>query len=511
MTRMGLVRLCAIGLIYWLALFGTTTSIDSRAAMLGVVLAGLPVALLLLLLARRDAVRYAAAIAYKDQLTGLPNRAYFTDVLDGALARSKRHGKLVAVLFLDLDRFKLLNDTMGHNSGDQLLIEVSKRLKRQVRSGETISRIGGDEFAVVLEHLKDDSAPEIMAKRVITSLEKPFSIGGHEVVVATSIGIALNQDPNTPPEELIRRADVALYDAKGSGRGCWKVYQPEKAPRAVERLEMNADLRNAIQQQELRLHFQPEINLTTGMVEGFEALVRWQHPSRGLLSPAAFIATAEEEGFISSIGRWVLKEACREAVGWGVAFPELPPMHVSVNLSPLEFRQRELVTEVSKVLDEVGLEPHLLKLEIVETALMTDAEATMTTLHGLRQLGVKLAIDDFGTGYSSLSYLRQFPVDTLKIDQSFVREATRDHDVNAIIVAIVSLAHSLGIDVTAEGVETREQLAFLIKCNCDRAQGYLFARPLPQEALANFLRTKGDNAPPVPLRPVGTPYFQAAA
>ncbi len=492
-ARPTLLAPAAIGFAYWLALVALTVltlgghpSFD-QGKLLALEAIGLPVAFGVGATLKRRYAALAESFAYRDELTGLPNRTYFMDRLEDALARSARNDSPVAVLFLDLDRFKLVNDTLGHAAGDRLLVEAGKLLKRQVRAGETIARLGGDEFTFILEGLRDHHGAELMAQRVLSAFSTPLLIQGHEIQISASVGIAVNSGGPCQPDELLRKADVALYQAKSDGRACVRVYAPEKGSASIERLEMDAGLRAAIQQDELLLYFQPEVNLTTGRIEGFEALVRWQHPSRGLLLPLAFIPTAEETGLIRSIGRWVLTRACQEAVDWQARFPDHPRLRVSVNVSPLEFRDRGLVGEVARTLEQTGLDPALLKLEIVETALMNDADATLAILHGFRDLGVKLAIDDFGTGYSSLSYLQKFPVDTLKIDRSFIRNAKPQSREHNIIKSIVALAHALGIDVTAEGVETSEQLSILVSSGCDRAQGYLFARPLPAEALVSFL------------------------
>jgi diguanylate cyclase (GGDEF)-like protein len=484
------------GLAYWLAvLWITLTSLRVAGLSTGAILVGLesptlPLAALFLQRMRRRYAADAAEFASRDDLTGLPNRLHFVERLDAAIARSDRHHKKVGVVFLDLDRFKLVNDTLGHGAGDKVLKEVSRRFRSQTRSGETIARLGGDEFTFLLEGLSTSAEAEAMANRLLGALEAPLLIDGHEVAISCSLGIALNDSGQCAADELLRRADVALYQAKADGRACWRVFSTDTKSPTIESHENDAGLKRALHNNELRLYFQPVVSLSSGETEGFEALVRWEHPARGLLLPGAFIPSAEEAGLIHALGRWVMREACLEAAEWQRTFPRQPARTVSVNVSPLEFRERAIVAEVEKILSETGLDPSLLKLEFVETALIADADATDTILHGFRQLGVKLAIDDFGTGYSSLSYLRRFEVDTLKIDRSFLMEATGDRRLRAIIRSIIALAHDLNIDVTAEGIETREQLAILVGAGCDHGQGYLFARPLPREALHQFLRSQ---------------------
>jgi EAL domain-containing protein (putative c-di-GMP-specific phosphodiesterase class I) len=356
------------------------------------------------------------------------------------------------------------------------------------------ARLGGDEFTFLLEDLRDRDGAEALATRILSLLEQPFMIDGHEVVMSASIGVAFNEGPYCSADELVRRADVALYQAKADGRNCYRVFTPRSQESSFKSLELGAGLRNAVDQDELRLDFQPLIDLKDGSISGFEALVRWQHPRQGLLQPMEFVPTAEEFGLIRDVGRWVMREACRDAKLWGEKFPHLAQTKVSVNVSPLEFRARDFVEDVCAVLDHTGLQPQRLKIEIVETALMSDLDATTATLHSLKQLGVRLAIDDFGTGYSSLSYLRRFPIDTLKIDQSFVRQAPGDHKVQSIIEAMIALSHALDMDVTAEGIETRDQLSLLMQARCDTAQGFLFSRPIAREAVLPYLKAQGEPA-----------------
>ncbi len=481
------------GVVYWTLLFGLTLWLTRaeqptpRLVLLGIEMLALPVAILVAKVTHTRFLADVRHVAFRDELTGLANRSYFMERLSDALARSQRKEGNVAVLFLDFDGFKRLNDTMGHPAGDQLLREAATRFARTVRGGEMAARLGGDEFTFVLEDLRDREGAEALATRVMALLDHAFMIDGHEVVMSASIGIAFNDGPYCSADELVRRADVALYQAKADGRNCYRIFTRQSQDSNFKSLELGAGLRAAIDQDELRLDFQPEIDLTSGRITGFEALVRWQHPRQGLLQPLEFVPTAEEFGMIRDVGRWVMAEACKEAQNWARAYPHLADSTISVNVSPIQFRARDFVEEVSAALDATGLQPQRLKLEIVETALMSDLDSTTATLHSLKQLGVKLAIDDFGTGYSSLSYLRRFPIDTLKIDQSFVRQAPGDRKVQSIIEAMVALSHALEMDVTAEGIETREQLSLLIQAKCDRAQGFLFARPIARAAMLHYL------------------------
>ncbi|HEU0073553.1 MAG TPA: bifunctional diguanylate cyclase/phosphodiesterase [Dehalococcoidia bacterium] len=481
------------GVIYWTVLFGLTLWLTRaeqptpRLVLLGIEMLALPVGIFV---AKVTHTRFLADVrnkAYRDELTGLANRSYFMERLTDALARSQRRQGHVSVLFLDFDGFKRLNDTMGHPAGDQLLKEAAARFAGTVRGGEMAARLGGDEFTFVLEDLREREGAEALATRILTLLEQPFSIDGHEVVMSASVGVAFNDGPYCSADELVRRADVALYQAKADGRNCYRIFTPRSRESNFKSLELGAGLRAAIDHGELRLDFQPEIDLTSGAIVGFEALVRWQHPRQGLLQPLEFVPTAEEFGMIRDVGKWVLRESCKEAQSWARTHPHLANSMISVNVSPLEFRARDFVDEINAALNESGLLPQRLKLEIVETALMSDLDSTTATLHSLKELGVKLAIDDFGTGYSSLSYLRRFPIDTLKIDQSFVRQAPGDRKVQSIIKAMVQLSHALDMDVTAEGIETREQLSLLMEAKCDRAQGFLFSRPIARDAVLHYL------------------------
>ena len=425
--------------------------------------------------------------AFRDPLTNLPNRALFMDRLTHGLTRAQRRHEHLAVLFLDLDRFKVVNDTLGHTVGDQLLVEVSRRLTSALRPGDTVARLGGDEFGILLEDVADAETAETVAVRVEESLGQPYRFEGREVFVTASIGIALSSAKLGLPEEILRDVDLAMYHAKAKGKARHEVFDGSMSAPALDRMDLEMDLRSAISRHEFRLHYQPILRLDTGKITEVEALIRWQHEKRGLLQPDEFIGLTEETGLIVPIGQWVLSEACKQARVWQVEYPTTPPLVMSVNLSAKQFQNPKLVEEITQALDESGLAPSCLKLEITESTVMQDAPVTLTKLTELKELGVRLAIDDFGTGYSSLGYLKRFPVDTLKIDRSFVKGLSPDGGDNAIVRAVVTVAKSLNMDVTAEGVETEAQLAELRALGCDRWQGFLFARPVSPERVAPLL------------------------
>jgi diguanylate cyclase (GGDEF)-like protein len=425
--------------------------------------------------------------AFRDALTGLPNRALFMDRLSHGLTRARRRHEHVAVLFLDLDRFKVINDTLGHTVGDQLLVEVSNRIGSSLRPGDTVARLGGDEFGLLLEDVADSETAEAVALRIEAELAKPLSFEGREVFVTASIGIALSSERLGTPEEVLRDADLAMYHAKAKGKARHEIFDGSMSAPALDRMDLEMDLRSAISRHEFRLHYQPILRLDTGQITEVEALIRWQHEKRGLLQPDAFIGLTEETGLIVPIGQWVLGEACRQARAWQIEFPRTPPLIMSVNLSAKQFQHPRLVEEITEVLSTTGLEPGCLKLEITESVVMQDAPATLAKLRELKDLGIRLAIDDFGTGYSSLGYLKRFPVDTLKIDRSFVKGLSHEGGDSAIVRAVVTVAKSLNMDVTAEGIETDAQRLELKALGCDQGQGFLFARPAAPEHLKSLL------------------------
>ncbi len=417
--------------------------------------------------------------ALHDGLTGLANRALFMDRLGHAVERARRHRDFAfAVFFLDLDRFKLVNDSLGHLAGDRLLVEVGSRLKSCLRAGDTVARLGGDEFTILLDDMKDAGDALRMAERVQSRLALPFDLEGHEVFVSASVGVALSAMGYTRPDDILRDANTAMHGAKSLGKSGYKVFDATMHEHARAMLGLETDLRRAGEREEHLLHYQPIVSLETNSLTGFEALVRWQHPRRGLLRPAEFLSLAEETGLVIQIDRWVLREACRQTREWQRRFAPQAPLCVSVNLSARGFSAPNLVQHVLRVLDESGLDPACLKLEITESVLMSDADTVTGTLRHLKDLGVGLQLDDFGTGYSSLSYLHRFPVDALKIDRAFVGRIGPGGANSEIARAIVTMAHSLNMKVVAEGVETEAQAAELRALACEYGQGYLFSRAL---------------------------------
>ena len=427
---------------------------------------------------RRQAREELAHQALHDPLTDLPNRALFLDRLRVALARAGRRPSSVGVLFLDLDRFKVINDSLGHDAGDQLLIAMAERLQATLRPMDTAARFGGDEFVILCEDLVAEAEAIGIADRVCAAVAEPVLVGDAEVHVTTSIGIALTDDADMPPEDLVRDADAAMYRAKERGKNRYEVFDSDMRARAVARLSVETALRRAIERDELVVHYQPTVSLDTGRIVGAEALVRWRHPDRGVVGPAEFIGLAEETGLIVPIGEWVLRRACLDAADW-------PTRRVWVNLSGRQLSQSNFVDMVTDVLADTGTPSAALRLEISERVLMDDADETVKVLERLRATGIGIGVDDFGTGYSSLARLKQFPVDSVKIDRSFVDGLGRDPEDSAIVTAVVSMAHALGLTAMAEGVETPDQLAELRALGCELGQGYLFGRPLPaDEAVA---------------------------
>lgn len=425
--------------------------------------------------------------AFHDSLTNLPNRALFMDRLPQALARSERRGDFVAVLFLDLDDFKVINDSLGHKAGDQMLIEVGRRLLSSVRAGDSVARLGGDEFTILLEDMTDISEATVVAERIAEQLRAPFHLEGHEVFVTTSIGIATSTLGHNTPEALLRNADIAMYEAKAKGKAIYKVFDQSMNSRAWERLQLEIDLRRAIESEEFKVYYQPVVRLDTGQIAEVEALVRWDHPQRNLVAPMEFIPFAEETGLILPIGHWVLDEACKQVKAWQAQYPLDPPLMLSVNLSARQFKHHNLVEDIAGALNKSGLEPRCLKLEITESAALEAVDSTSVTLHELKVLGIQLAIDDFGTGYSALSYLKRYTVDTLKLDRSFIKGLGRDPEDTAIVRAILAFAEALNLSVTAEGIETSEQCAHLRALGCHYGQGFYFSKPIPPEDVTALL------------------------
>jgi diguanylate cyclase (GGDEF)-like protein/PAS domain S-box-containing protein len=426
--------------------------------------------------------------AFHDVLTGLPNRALFVDHVKLAIARLQRRADhSFAVLYLDLDRFKVVNDSLGHMGGDQLLVGIARRLENCLRPGDTIARMGGDEFTVLLEDIGDGSTITQIAERIQSELSAPFSLGGREVFTTVSMGIALSSKEYERPEDILRDADTAMYRAKGLGKARHEVFDTGMHSQALKLLQLETDLRRALERKEFMVVYQPIMSLETKLLCGFEALIRWPHPERGLISPIDFIPLAEETGMIVQIGEWVLREACEQMHKWQVIFPSEPPTFMCVNLSVKQFAQQDLIEKVAAIIQETNLAPASLKLEITESAVMENVETATRMLKELRELGVQLAMDDFGTGYSSLSNLHRFPINTLKIDRSFITRMVENNENAEIVRTISGLAQNLGMDVVAEGVETREQLEILRSLGCKYGQGYFFSKPLDTQSAEAFI------------------------
>jgi diguanylate cyclase (GGDEF)-like protein/PAS domain S-box-containing protein len=424
--------------------------------------------------------------AFYDALTGLPNRALFMERLGQAQARARgRSGNAFAVLFLDLDRFKVVNDSLGHRAGDQLLVAIARRLDRIRRAGDTVARLGGDEFGFLIEGADDAAAAGRVADRVQREVCQPFDIGGQEVFTSASIGIALGGTNEHRPEDLLRDADTAMYRAKALGVARYAVFDVSMHDHAVARMQMETDLRRAVERGELRVHYQPVVALQSARITGFEALARWQHPVRGLIAPREFISLAEDTGVIGALGRWVLLEACRHVRALQLAHPQ--DLTLGVNVSGRQILQADFVEQIRHALDQTGFPANLLRLELTETVLLENEAAASRCLQALRQMGVKLAIDDFGTGYSSLMWLHRMPVDVLKIDASFVAGMADDDRNRRIVDAILSLGRNLGVEVIAEGVETAQQAQALYRLGCGAVQGFLFSEPLEPADAARLL------------------------
>jgi diguanylate cyclase (GGDEF)-like protein len=427
-----------------------------------------------------------AYMAQFDALTGLPNRSLYLDRLGHTLLDAARDKFPVAVLFVDIDRFKSVNDSLGHSAGDALLVKIAERLRAAVRLGDTIGRLSGDEFAVALGHLPRDEDAGTIAQKIVDALAAPFAIYGHTVYVSASVGISVYPSDGVEPDVLLKNADTAMYRAKQGGRNGYQFYLPQMQVRASERLRLETELRGALDRGEYVLFYQPKVDLVSGSLSGLEALLRWQSPTRGLVAPGEFIAVLEEAGLIIPVGEWVIATVCAQIRRWQGEGLVVPP--VAVNLSARQFRQDDLDSVVGRLLADSGIDPNLLEFELTESMLMSDSESAVETLHQIKARGIRLALDDFGTGYSSLAYLKRFPLDALKIDQAFIRDVTTDSDDASIVLAIINLARNLKLKVIAEGVETEEQLAFLYRQGCDEVQGFHIARPMPVDCMSVMLR-----------------------
>jgi diguanylate cyclase (GGDEF)-like protein len=427
-------------------------------------------------------------LAYYDVITGLPNRSLFQDRLKQTLVQAQRNHWTVGVLFVDLDGFKRVNDTLGHALGDKLLQRAAERLKECVRSGDSVARFGGDEFAIILSDLASPQDAALVAQKILDAFAVPFQLAGNEAYVTASIGITLYPIDSEGITALIKNADAAMYGAKAAGRNNYQFYTTEMNQNALKKMQLEARLRRAIERQEFVLHYQPKVDLISGNVSGLEALVRWQPPDSGLIPPNEFIPLLEETGLIVPVGEWVLREACRQIVAWRRLGIE--PVPVAVNLSGRQFQQAGLDMTIAAILQEYAIGPRWIEIEITESSLMQRPDDAVAVLQNLKALGLRISIDDFGTGYSSLGYLKRFPLDALKVDRSFVRDVTIDADDASITCAILTMAHSLNLKVIAEGVETAEQLAFLRANRCDEVQGYLFSKPLPSADYGKLLATR---------------------
>jgi diguanylate cyclase (GGDEF)-like protein/PAS domain S-box-containing protein len=426
--------------------------------------------------------------ALYDNLTGLPNRALFMDRLQMAFVHNKRNtDHLFAILFLDLDRFKNINDSFGHLTGDKMLVLVAQRLRAHIRPDDTIARFGGDEFVVLLGNIKDESDATKIADRINNVLTEPFHLMHHDLYVAITIGIAISNHEYQQPEEILRDADTAMYHAKLRGKGSYLVFDKSMHTDALDRLEMEIDLRHAIEREEFVLYYQPIISLENRSIIGFEALVRWHHPQRGFLSPMEFIPLAEETGLIVPLSLWIIREACTQMLSWQRQSPHEPPLVISINISPVHFKNTAFVDQIRKILDETKLNPEHLALEITETVMMDNTDHIVAVFSELQDLGIKIHIDDFGTGYSSLSYLQRFPISTLKIDQSFIGRLTGTGKNTELVQSIINMAHNMKLRVIAEGVEKEENLKTLEFLKCEYAQGYLFSHPLNSNEAEIFL------------------------
>jgi diguanylate cyclase (GGDEF)-like protein len=425
-------------------------------------------------------------IATHDPLTELPNRSMFNERLRHALNQSTRYTRGLAVMFIDIDRFKVVNDSLGHSAGDRLLQDCAKRLTECLRESDIVARLGGDEFVVMIENFTGPRDAIAVAQKVLVALAKPFFVDGQEFLMSASIGISTFPDDGADVETLVKNADIAMYRAKDQGRNNYQFYSAQMNKHTFERLAMESSLRRAVERNEFLLHYQPKLDLRTGAIAGVEALVRWKHPDWGMVAPAQFIPLAEETGLIVQIGEWVLKTACEQSRQW--RDQGIPGVRVAVNLSARQFAQKSLLQDVARIIAESGLTPECLELEITESMVMQNPEHARETLQKLKAMGISLSMDDFGTGYSSLAYLKKFPIDCVKIDRSFIKDIPVDADDMAITKGVIALGHSLRLKVVAEGVETKEQQEFLQANDCDEMQGFLFSKPLPTEEITTLLK-----------------------
>ncbi|MRV74655.1 EAL domain-containing protein [Duganella sp. FT92W] len=479
------------GTLFDIEVFGSRMTLRGQAATIGVILDVTERKRIERAAQHADAASraYARQLEYNathDALTGLANRTLLADRLNGAIAGARRNGRMVAVLLHDLDNFKVINDSLGHVAGDLLLASVARRMREAVRTSDTVARLGGDEFVIVMPDVARQEDAAAVAEKVLHLMTQPFYIASQKVYVRTSIGISLYPRDGADPQTLLKNVDLAMYRAKQAGRGRLSFFTEEMNAANRARQRMEVELHHALERGEFQLHYQPKQDAGCGAITGAEALLRWNHPRRGMVSPAEFIPLAEETGLITMIGAWVLREACAQNRRWQLA--GLPELAVAVNLSACQLQRDELLPLVRSVLDETGLAPHFLELEITETAIMKDADLAVPLLEELKGIGVGLSLDDFGTGYSSLNYLRRFPLDCLKIDRSFVSEIDAGGSEGAIITAMIAMARGLRLRVIAEGVETPEQTAFLRNQQCHELQGYHIARPMPADALEALLR-----------------------